>query len=285
MSDHAPADPFAVRPLRRGAADPLFVLDFPTFSARRRLSDLLAAHPAARPLYRLDPLAALLDEPVYASLEVFAAAYAPRIARLCDDGTLRPTVIGYCSAGALALRVAALLAPVHPEVRVLLVRPAWQDRAALYATFRESLLELGRTDPPVPDGSRPPAALLAWMGAQLERELERLAAGHGLSASDEAFAELLSRHRGWLSFVLACADAPPARLPAGLDVLSLEGTAPGAAVALDPPRPYRIARHALLDEAEILVPELAALVLSHLAPGPGARGARDLAQNGVSADA
>lgn len=273
MSNHVLADPFAVRQLCRGGADPLFVIDFPTFSARQRLSELLAARVEDRPLYQVDPLLALLDEPAYVTLDEYAAEYAPKIADLCDGGA-RPTVIGYCSAGALALRVAGLLTRFTPGVRALLVRPAWQDRPALYTTFRENLLELGRADPPAPEESLPAADLLGWMEAQLERELDKLAAGHGLSASHEAFVELLARHRGWLSFVLACADAAPARLPAGLEVLSLEATSPGPPIALDPPRGYRISRHALLDEAEILVPELADLVLGQI----------PTAQNGVSSD-
>ncbi|GAA1406813.1 hypothetical protein [Catellatospora coxensis] len=264
MIDHVLTDPFAVQRLGHGGADPVFVIDFPTYSASPRLSEMLAGRLDDRPLYQVDPLRPMLDGPVFRSLDVLAGQYAARIAGL-RGASDRPTVVGYCSAGGLALRVAGLLERVTPGgVKVVLVRPAGQDRAAAFATFHEYLIGLGAADPPVPDGSRSAEDLVAWMGAHLAQQLARLAARHRLATEDEAFGELLSRYRAWLAFVLACADARPPRLSAGVDVVSIEATAPGPVIPIDPPRGYRIVRFPLLDEDDILVPELADLLVDHI---------------------
>ncbi|WP_155372818.1 hypothetical protein [Catellatospora vulcania] len=269
MTEHLPTDPFAVRRLGHGSADPVFVIDFPTYSAAPRLSQMLTGRLGERPLYQVDPLRPLLDGPVFLPLDALAEQYAARIADLRGSGD-RPTVVGFCSAGDLALRVAGRLGRATPRgVDVLLVRPASQDRAAAFATFREYLFGLGQADPPAPDGSRSAGDLVAWMGAHLEQALARLAVQHGLATADEAFTELLARYRAWLSFVLACADARPAQLPSWVDVVSIEGTSPGPVVPMDPPREYGLMRLPLLDADDILVPELADLVAGHLARTAG----------------
>ncbi|MEU7826727.1 hypothetical protein [Catellatospora sp. NPDC049133] len=274
MINQVKTDPFAVARLGHGGADPVFVIDFPTYSASPRLSEMLTGRIGDRPLYQVDPLRPMIDGPAFLPLDVLAEQYAARIADLRGPSD-RLTVVGYCSAGDLALRVAGLLERDSPRgVKVLLVRPATQDRAAAFATFREYLLGLGETDPPTPDGSRSAEDLVAWMGARLEQQLARLAAQHGLTSADDAFTELLSRYRAWLAFVVACADARPAPLSAGVDVLSLEATSPGPVIPMDPPRGYRISRFPLLDEDDILVPELADLVVGHLARTAGVDASR-----------
>lgn len=245
--------------LSGGAGRPLLVADFQPFSSAPRLSTRLAEHAAGRPVYRLDPLRELARPGGPRPLAEFAADYA---AALGADGRA-VTVIGYCAAAALAVRVGALLAAARP-VSTLLVCPQWPVAAVVGAQFAAFRADLGAPPgPPPAAAAAEPAALLAAMDRILAADLAAVAASRGLAEVPGALDELLAGYRGWLGFLLACAGdaavpAPPAATDLNISVL----TDPTEDAALPAPWPpaRRVLRHPAAARPHTVSPELVALV-------------------------
>jgi hypothetical protein len=244
-----------------GDGRPLLVADFQPFSSAPRLSTLISGCAHGHPVFRLDPLAAL-SAGGYRPLDACAADFAGQYAAAADD---RPvTVVGYCTAPALALRVGARLARTR-EVRAVLVRPEWPDTAWLveqFAAFRE---DLGARPGPTPSLDGGEAQVIDAMTDVLRGDLAALAERRGLGAIPGALDELLAGYRGWLGFLLACAADPAAPPPAAaaLDIRVLTDPAGGGA-ELPPPWPSasRIERSPWAAPGTPASAELAALVLA-----------------------
>jgi hypothetical protein len=222
--------------LTEGDAGPVLVADFQAFSNAPRLSHMLSSKTVGRPVYRVDPLDFLSQGPLYASMTDMAdATVGPFLRSGPADGPV--TVVGYCSASGLALRIAALLAPSR-EVSALLLRPSWPSDEMIQAQFAKLIGNLSTADRACPDLDGDPADRVAAMEQILRAELEAMAASRGLSGSFEVFLELLLTYRSWLSFLLACRNdsslaqvgraAPVAVLAEPTDIVSVPGLAQGA---------------------------------------------------------
>lgn len=227
-----------------GGTGPVLVADFLAFSSAPRLSDLISSRIQGRPVYQLDPLGALSGDRAYVSLADLAAQAAQEFGRPQPaDGPV--TVIGYCSAAALSLHLATLLARSAPTVAVLL-RPSWPDAEMITAEFATLLANLrsGGRPSPVLDGD--PGEVVTSMEQALRADIAAMAASQGLEG-EESFAELLMTYRSWLGFLLACRNDPRSAWADGgaaVTVLtefqgaSVPGLSPGAVrYELLPPAP------------------------------------------------
>jgi hypothetical protein len=246
-----------------GDGRPLLVVDFQPFSSAPRLSALLGEHADGRPVYRLDPLPALARPGGYLPLSALAAQFADGYAADADGRAV--TVVGSCTAPALALRVGTRLAATRP-VSAVLVGPQWPDLGWLarqYAAFRA---DLGALPGPEPDLDGDPAEVLGRMERTLRADLEAMAVRRGLGDVLPVLEELLSGYRAWLAFLLACAaDAAAPGNTAGdaaLDISILTSAADDAALPAPWPRPRRVRRTALAGQPAAATPALARLVLA-----------------------
>jgi hypothetical protein len=195
--------------LTAGEAGPVLVADFQAFSSAPRLSQLVSDRAAGRPVYQVDPLDALSQGRPYKTLTGLAAAAGGSFARSAPASG-RVVVIGYCSAAALSLRIAAMLAGSR-EVAVVLLRPSWPDTELIRNQFATLAANVGAAHRLCPELDGDPDSCVARMADILRADIEALAASHGLDGSSGTFLELLLTYRSWLAFLLACRnDAPPA---------------------------------------------------------------------------
>jgi hypothetical protein len=193
--------------LSPGDGEPILVADFQPFSDAPCLSGLLAGLAgAARPVYQVDAVGALSAGQAYLSVSALAAASVREF--LADDPGGQVTVVGHCSAAALALHIARLLAPGRDVVAVL-VQPTWPDDEHVRIRFGEFLANVNAGDPPCPDLDAEPAACVAEMERVLREALIELAESMDLGSSADPFLDLLTWYRAWLSFLLACKNDSP----------------------------------------------------------------------------
>jgi hypothetical protein len=204
--------------LAGGDGRPVVVVDFAQFAAVGRLGPLLCAHRARQPIYQLDPVSDLAASGAYRPLAELADTYAAALAAVGAGRAQEArgvTLVGYCSAAALALEIAGRLAR-RCDACAVLVCPTWPDSAVIaadYASFRAGLGAAGAPGRPAVAGAGPPQRL-ADMRAQLARDLQAMAAASGLDGSSAVFADILARYSAWLGFLLACeATATRSRLP------------------------------------------------------------------------
>lgn len=130
-----------LRRLVDGAAKPVLVADFQAFSSAPRLSHLVGDRAQGRPVYQVDPLEALSQDRPYISLADLAAEAAGSFGRSQPaDGPA--FVIGYCSAAALSMHIATLLAHSR-EATAVLLRPSWPDTEVIKGTFATLAANLG----------------------------------------------------------------------------------------------------------------------------------------------
>ena len=191
-----------LRRLSPGAADPILVADFQSMSMAPRLSEMLAETIPGRPVFQIDPVDALSGSRLYAALPELAAACADEFRRSgAAAGQL--LVVGHCSASALSLRVADLLAAELP-VTAVLVQPALVDDELVTEKFAEYLGKFGPAGRPCPDLDGDPEQVVSAMEQLFRDEITALAASRNLGSSMGAFADLLVWYRGWLAFLLAC---------------------------------------------------------------------------------
>jgi hypothetical protein len=191
-----------LRRLAAGAAKPILVADFQAFSSGPRLSDLVSDRAGGRPVYQIDPLEALSRDRPYISLADLAADATASFERSQPaDGPA--FVIGYCSAAALAMHIATLLAPSR-EATAVLLRPSWPGNETIKETFAMLAGNLGARQLPFPDLDGAPDRCVRDLEEVLRSQLEILATSQGLDGAADTFGELLLTYRSWLAFLLAC---------------------------------------------------------------------------------
>jgi hypothetical protein len=202
-----------LRPIAAGVAEPVLVADFQAFSSAPRLSHLVSGRTEGRPVYQVDPLGALSGDRPYISLADLAADAAGSFARSRPaDG--RACVVGYCSAAAMSLHIATLLARSR-EVTAILLRPSWPDSEGVEEQFAMLAANLGAAQLPCPELDGDPDRCVRRMEELLRAELQTLVTGQGLDGSVDSFGELLLTYRSWLAFLLACRNDSPAGWQAG----------------------------------------------------------------------
>jgi hypothetical protein len=264
-NDGAVGDGLILRQLAAGHSSPVLVADFQAFSSAPRLSALLSARIQGRPMYQVDPLGALSQERPYISLAELAADAVGSFLRSGPaDG--RVVVVGYCSAAALALHIATLLAGSH-KAAALLLRPTWPDDEFIKRQFATLAANLSAEHRPCPPLNGDPGRCVAGIEQALQAELEVVATSQGLDASAEVFGELLLTYRAWLAFLLACRNDSPSELAgeAGIAVTVLTDAPEGIVVPGLPPAACEVSRLPVLDEANPVTPEVADLVAAKLA--------------------
>ncbi len=191
-----------VRQIVAGATQPVLVADFQAFSSAPRLSYMVSDRAEGRPVYQVDPLGALSQDRPYISLADLAAEAVGSFGQSQPvDGPV--FVIGYCSAAALSVHIAALLARTR-EATAVLLRPTWPDAGGVKNTFATLAANLGARQLPCPELDGDPDHCVRLMEALLGAELKALVASQGLDGSAETFGELLLTYRSWLAFMLAC---------------------------------------------------------------------------------
>jgi hypothetical protein len=191
-----------VRQLVTGGAKPVLVADFQAFSSAPRLSHLVSGQAEGRPVYQVDPLDALSQGRPYISIADLAAEAVASFARSQPaDGPA--FVIGYCSAAALSLRIATLLARSRKTTAVLL-RPSFPGTESIEATFATLASNVGARELACPDLDGDPAHCVRRMEELLRAELATMVTSQGLDPSADTFGELLLTYRSWLAFLLAC---------------------------------------------------------------------------------
>jgi hypothetical protein len=191
-----------VRRIVAGAANPVLIADFQAFSSAPRLSHMVSERVEGRPVFQVDPLGALSQDRPYISLADLAAEAVGSFGRFQPaDGPV--FVIGYCSAAALSVHVAALLARTR-EATAVLLRPTWPDTGRVRDIFATLAGNLGARQLPCPDLDGDPDRCVRLMAELLGAELKTLVTSQGLDESADTFAELLVTYRSWLAFVLAC---------------------------------------------------------------------------------
>ncbi|MFJ8487812.1 hypothetical protein ACIRBZ_05430 [Streptomyces sp. NPDC094038] len=197
--------------LADGSGTPVLVVDFLQFTAARPLGSVLTA-PAGRPVFRADPVGDLTRIPGCPGLPALADGYA----KLCLDsaalGGRPPLVVGYCSAAALALRVAERLGgPSGAPCHTVLVQPSWPTEARAWEDWESFSAQWS-------DGARPPLAHPVHQGGEPEAVLEHMMSaleaqtstaaerrGLGTPEGRALVRDLLDRYRAWLAFQLAVA--------------------------------------------------------------------------------
>jgi hypothetical protein len=188
--------------LADGAAKPVLVADFQAFSSAPRLSHMVSSRTQGRPVYQVDPLDALSQDRPYISLADMAAETVSAFERSQPaDGPA--FVIGYCSAAALSMHIARLLAPTR-ETTAVLLQPSWPDNDTIENQFTMLAGNLGASQLPCPELDGDPDLCVQRMEELLRAEIVALAASKGLDGAADTFSELLTTYRSWLAFLLAC---------------------------------------------------------------------------------
>jgi hypothetical protein len=252
-----------VRRLAAGAAKPILVADFQATSSAPRLSHLVSDRAEGRPVYQVDPLEALSGDRPYISLADLAADAAASFERSQPaDGPA--FVIGYCSAAALAMHIAALLAPSR-EATAVLLRPSWPGNETIEKTFAELAGNLGARQLPCPDLDGTPDRCVRDLEEVLRGQLEILVTSQGLDAAADTFGELLLTYRSWLAFLLACRNdsvADRAGDPSAVTVLTETPdsvTVPGLA-----PGQFEVCPLPAADDDNPVTPEVADLLVAQI---------------------
>jgi hypothetical protein len=252
-----------LRQLVAGAAKPVLVADFQAFSSAPRLSNLISGQAEGRPVYQVDPLDALSQDRPYICLADLAAEAAGSFDRSQPaDG--RAYVIGYCSAAALSVHIATLLARTR-EATAVLLRPSWPSTATVEDQFTALAANLGARQLACPELDGDPDRCVRLMEELLRGELAKLAASQGLDASADTFTELLMTYRSWLSFLLACRnDALPGWADGNVAVTVL-AEAPGSATVPGlAPGEFEVCPLPVADEDNPVTPEVVELVVAQL---------------------
>ena len=252
-----------VRRLVAGTARPILVADFQAFSSAPRLSHLVSDQAEGRPVYQVDPLGALSQDRAYISIADLAAEAVDSFTRSQPaDG--RAFVIGYCSAAALAMHIATLLARTR-EATAVLLRPTWPGTDRIKTTFTTLAANLGAGQLPCPELDGDPGRRVRHMERLLRDKLEALITAQGLDRADDTFDELLLTYRSWLAFLLACRNdslAGPADTTTAVTVLSETPdnvTVPGLS-----PGQFEVCPLPGLDSDQPITPEVAELLVTQI---------------------
>jgi hypothetical protein len=252
-----------VRRLVTGTAKPVLVADFQAFSSAPRLSRLVSDQTEGRPIYQVDPLDALSQDRPYISLADQAAEAVGAFERSQPaDG--RAFVIGYCSAAALSMRIATLLARSR-EATVVLLRPSWPGAETVQDTFKTLAGNLGARQLACPDLDGDPDHCVRSMEELLRAQLAILATSQGLDESADTFRELLLTYRSWLAFLLACRNDSLAAGAAGLTAVTvLTETPESVTVPGLSPGEFEVYPLPASDEDNPVTPEVAELLVARI---------------------
>jgi hypothetical protein len=252
-----------LRRIAGGTAKPILVADIPAFSAAPPLSNLVGGRTEGRPLYQVDPLGVLSQDRPYISLADLAAEAVGSFTRSQPAGG--PVfVIGYCSAAALSVHIATLLARSREAIAVLL-RPSWPDTEGIEETFASLAANVGARQLQCPDLDGDPDLCVRRMEKLLRAELEALVTSQGLDGSADTFGELLLSYRSWLAFLLACRNDSPAGWTGGPSAVRVLTEAPDSiAVPGLPPGDIKASRLPALDEDNPITPEVVELLVAQL---------------------
>ena len=106
--------------LADGDAEPVFVADFQRVSSAPRFGELLNADDTGHPIYQADPVGYLAGCDDYWPLCDLAVLYADEFLS-AETAATAVTIVGYCSAADLSLRIAELVAR-SCEVRAILAQ-------------------------------------------------------------------------------------------------------------------------------------------------------------------
>jgi hypothetical protein len=236
-----------LRQLVAGDTKPILVADFQAFSSAPRLSHLISDRAKGRPVYQVDPLDALSQDRPYISIAELAAEAVGSFERSQPaDGPV--VVVGYCSAAALSMHIATLLARTRQATAVLLM-PSFPGTEGIQANFAMLAANLGAAQLACPELDGDPDRCVRRMEEALRGQLEVLVTAQGLDGAADTFAELLLTYRSWLSFLLACRNDTLTSTTAAVTVLAeapnsvaVPGLAPGqfkatALPASDPDNP------------------------------------------------
>jgi hypothetical protein len=255
-----------LRRLAAGPAGPVLVADFQAFSSAPRLSHLVIDRAEGRPVYQVDPLEALSQDRPYISLAELAAEAAGSFwrSRPADGPAF---VIGYCSAAALSMHIAALLARTRQATAVLL-RPTWPDTDSIKATFATLAANLGARQLPCPDLDGDPDLCVRLMEEVLRAELKVLVTSQGLDESADTFGELLLTYRSWLAFLLACRNDSLAGGPYRTTPVTVLTEAPDSVTVPGlPAGQFEVSRLPVLDEDNPVTPEVVELLVAQITGG------------------
>jgi len=249
--------------LSPGEADPILVADFQAISSATRLSEMLSEGLPGRAVFQMDPVRALSGKRPYIALPELAGSCADEFLRSgADHG--RVFVVGHCSAAALSLRVAGLLAPGRP-VTAVLVEPSWPDDEQVAAKFAEYLARFGPAARPCPELDADPCQVVSAMEQVFRDEIDALIARRGLAGSAGAFSDLLVWYRAWLSFLVACRNDTPADGTAGRAAVTVLTASPATVkVAGLGPDAYQV-RELPAGQPEGVTRELAEIVAGYVA--------------------
>jgi hypothetical protein len=255
--------PLKLVQLTSGAGDAVLFVDFAQFSSGRLLSEELSECCGDRAAYRIDPVTDLAGDQAYWPFGALADGYVEACLALGLNGR-RVSVVGYCSAAALSLGVAARLAGQAAPVLVL---PTWPDVQMIAADFRCFRTELGARSQSLPDMTGAPSTVLRRMEDVLRGDLDAMAAAYSLDQASPNLGEMLARYRAWLGFLISTADALRWHGPPGLRprvVLGSDSRTDMPGFAADA---YEVIRLPVPEEDLLGCDELAASVLARPQPG------------------
>lgn len=243
-----------------GADKPVLVADFQAFSSAPRLSHMVSGRAAGRPVYQVDPLDALSqDRPYIPIADLAAEAVGSFTSSQPADGPV--FVIGYCSAAALSVHIASLLAPSR-EATAVLLRPSWPDAKSIEEQFAMLAANVGARQLSCPELDGDPVSCVRRMEELLGAELTALVTAQGLDASADTFGELLLTYRSWLAFLLACRNDSPASGTAAVRVLT--ETPDSVSVPGLPPGEFQVSELPALDGDNPVTPEVVERVVAQL---------------------
>jgi hypothetical protein len=197
---------FTVESVAGGDGPALIVVDFLQFTAGRRPSTVLAARNHGHAVYRVDPISDLTGVVGFHDLPELADGYS-RAFPMSLEGPV--TVIGYCSAAALAVRIAEKLRHRWFPAAILLIQPTFPSADTITGDFRQFRADLGASPQPIPLDPMAPEAALSLVGEVLAGDLAAAVARQPADGLPDAaiYQQLIDRHRAWLSFLLAtCRD-------------------------------------------------------------------------------
>jgi hypothetical protein len=258
---------FTAHRLTAGRGGSVLVADFQPVSTLRRLGELLGDQGPDLAVCQLDPAQDLTCGAAPAPLDEMAAEYATSFQAV--DSAPHTTVIGYCSAAALALRIADRLAPDR-RVEVLLARPTWPDDELIGLVLAKIRSDLGAetsSDTEASAGldlSGTAAESLSAVEELLRADLRALAATHGLDPDSGPMRELLGRFRGWLGFLLTARSALRSPWVRGLSVHVCADVTDNAYVPWFEPGSYAVATARFSEDEAAAGAELALALLGRL---------------------
>lgn len=243
-----------------GEGSAVVVVDFVPFSSAERLGQLLCRHSAGHQIYQIDPVTDLTASSSYIPLPDLAKKYAGALeaAHVTDYPAL---VVGYCSAASLALHIVSNLAQAC-DVAPILVTPTRPGSDIIAAYFQRFRADLGATEDARLTFDGQMHAVLDQMTDTLRRDLQSMAVANGFDVHSAALAEMLSRYRSWLAFLLASIDPASGPLPGQLAIPVIMGSDDSADLHWLPPG-HSVSQIPATSEDFATSPALAEAILSH----------------------